>query len=169
MSTSLIQVLIAYRILLQWILTGLSTFTHKLSSQLAKVRTGLYSDTVLFLCFFFLQWSQIDKNCGISKITEFFFKENPSWTLLPPPSPYHPSGSSQCTSPKHPASCIEPGLTGKKKKKKKICKTQNSRDASGYTMQSIPPFILHSSSSFTRSNQFYYISLTFKIHIFPMF
>ena len=33
-----------------------------------------------------------------------------SWTLLPLPSPYHPSGSSQCTSPKHPVSCIEPGL-----------------------------------------------------------
>ena len=29
---------------------------------------------------------------------------------LPPPSPYHPSGSSQCTSPKHPVSHIEPGL-----------------------------------------------------------
>ena len=29
---------------------------------------------------------------------------------LPPPSPYHPSGSSPCTSPKHPVSCIEPGL-----------------------------------------------------------
>ena len=29
---------------------------------------------------------------------------------LPPPSPCHPSGSSQCTSPKHPVSCIEPGL-----------------------------------------------------------
>ena len=29
---------------------------------------------------------------------------------LPPPSPYHPSGSSQCTSPKQPVSCIEPGL-----------------------------------------------------------
>ena len=27
---------------------------------------------------------------------------SPSWTPLPPPSPYHPSGSSQCTSPKHP-------------------------------------------------------------------
>ena len=25
---------------------------------------------------------------------------SPSWTLLPPPSPHHPSGSSQCTSPK---------------------------------------------------------------------
>ena len=35
---------------------------------------------------------------------------SPSWALLPPPSPYHPSGSSQCTSPKHPVSCIEPGL-----------------------------------------------------------
>ena len=33
-----------------------------------------------------------------------------SWTRLPPSSPYHPSGSSQCTSPKHPVSCIEPGL-----------------------------------------------------------
>ena len=35
---------------------------------------------------------------------------SPSWTLLPPPSPHHPSGSSQCTSPKHPVLCIEPGL-----------------------------------------------------------
>ena len=33
-----------------------------------------------------------------------------SWTPLPPPSPYHLSGSSQCTSPKHPVSCIEPRL-----------------------------------------------------------
>ena len=35
---------------------------------------------------------------------------SPSWTPLPPASPYHPSGSSQCTSPKLPVSCIEPGL-----------------------------------------------------------
>ena len=35
---------------------------------------------------------------------------SPSWTPLPPPSTYHPSGSSQCTSPKLPVSCIEPGL-----------------------------------------------------------
>ena len=35
---------------------------------------------------------------------------SPSWTLLPPHSPYHPSGSSQCTSPKRLVSCIEPGL-----------------------------------------------------------
>ena len=30
--------------------------------------------------------------------------------LNPPPSPSHPSGSSQCTSPEHRVSCIEPGL-----------------------------------------------------------
>ena len=35
---------------------------------------------------------------------------SPSWIPLPPPSLYHPAGSSQCTSPKHPVSCIEPGL-----------------------------------------------------------
>ena len=35
---------------------------------------------------------------------------SPSWTPLPPPSPYHPSGSSQCTSTEHPVSCIELGL-----------------------------------------------------------
>ena len=34
----------------------------------------------------------------------------PIWTPLPPLSPYHPSGSFQCTSPEHPVSCIESGL-----------------------------------------------------------
>ena len=35
---------------------------------------------------------------------------SPSWTPILPPSPHHPSGSSQCTSPKHPVSYIKPGL-----------------------------------------------------------
>ena len=35
---------------------------------------------------------------------------SPSWTPLSPLSLYHPSGSSQCTSPNHTVSCIEPGL-----------------------------------------------------------
>ena len=33
-----------------------------------------------------------------------------SWNPLPPPSPYHLSGSSQCTSHKHPVSCIKSRL-----------------------------------------------------------
>ena len=35
---------------------------------------------------------------------------SPSWTPLQPPSPSHPSGSSQYTGPEHPVSCIKPGL-----------------------------------------------------------
>ena len=35
---------------------------------------------------------------------------SPSLTRFPPPSPYQPSGSSQCTSPKQPVPCIELGL-----------------------------------------------------------
>ena len=35
---------------------------------------------------------------------------SPSWSPLPPPSPSHPSGPFQCTSPKHPVSYIKPGL-----------------------------------------------------------
>ena len=35
---------------------------------------------------------------------------SPSRTPLHPPSPYHPSGSSQSTSPKQPVSCTELGL-----------------------------------------------------------
>ena len=35
---------------------------------------------------------------------------SPSSTRLPPLSPNYPSGSSQCTSPKHPVSCIKTGL-----------------------------------------------------------
>ena len=38
------------------------------------------------------------------------YMSSQSWTPLPPPSPYHLSGSSQCTSPKHPMFCIEPRL-----------------------------------------------------------
>ena len=38
---------------------------------------------------------------------------SPSWTPLPPPFPYHPSGSSQCTSPKHPVSCVHFLMVGK--------------------------------------------------------
>ena len=35
------------------------------------------------------------------------YMRSPSRTLLPPHSPYHPSGSSHCTSPKHPVSLGE--------------------------------------------------------------
>ena len=55
----------------------------------------------------------------------------PSWTPLPPPFPSHPSGSSQCTSPEHPVSCIKPGLA--------ICFTYDSIHISMLFSQIIPP------------------------------
>ena len=35
------------------------------------------------------------------------YTSSQSWIPFPPPIPYHLSGSSPCTSPKHPVSCIE--------------------------------------------------------------
>ena len=46
----------------------------------------------------------------INKNPPWVYTCSPSWTPLPPPSSYRPSGSSQCTSSKLPVSCIEPGL-----------------------------------------------------------
>ena len=72
---------------------------------------------------------------------------SPSWTLFPPPSPYYPSGSSQCTSPKHPVSCIEPGLV-----------TRFIYDIIGISMpfsQIIPP-----SPSPTESKRLFYTSVS---------
>ena len=61
---------------------------------------------------------------------------SPSWTFLPPLSPSHPSGSSQCTSPEHPVSCIEPGL--------EIYFTYDKIHISMLFSQIIPGFLLSS-------------------------
>ena len=66
---------------------------------------------------------------------------------LPPPSPYHSSGSSQCTSPKHPVSCIEPGLV--------ICFTYDNIHVSMLFSQIIPP-----SPSSTESKTLFYTSVS---------
>ena len=50
---------------------------------------------------------------------------------LPSPSPSHPSGSSQCTRPEHPVSCIEPALA--------ICFTYDNIHVSMLFSQIIPP------------------------------
>ena len=60
--------------------------------------------------FFFLLYSIVLALPYINMHPPWVYTCSPSWTPLPPPSPYHPSGSSQCTSPKLSVSCIEPGL-----------------------------------------------------------
>ena len=59
-----------------------------------------------FLFYFtILYWFSIHQHESTTGVHVF-----PILNPLPPPSPYHLSGSSQCTSPKHPVSCIEPRL-----------------------------------------------------------
>ena len=58
---------------------------------------------ILFLNFTILYWF-----CQILKWICHRYTCSPSWTLLLPPSPL--PIPSQCTSPKHPVSCIERGL-----------------------------------------------------------
>ena len=72
---------------------------------------------------------------------------SPSWTSLPPPSPSHPSGSSQCTSPEHPVSCIEPGLV--------IRFTYDNIHGSMSFSQIIPPLL-----SPTKSKRLFYTSVS---------
>ena len=78
----------------------------------------LYSRSLLVICFFFFLINYLFILLYNIVLVLPYININPprvytcsqSWTPLPPPSPYHPSGSSQCTSPKLPVSCIEPGL-----------------------------------------------------------
>ena len=66
--------------------------------------------TQWFIYYYFLLYSIVLVLLYISMNPPRVYTCSPSWTSLPAPSPYHPSGSSQCTSPKHPVSCVEPGL-----------------------------------------------------------
>ena len=75
------------------------------------------------------------------------YMSSQSWTPLPPLSPYHLSGSSQCTSPKHPVSCIEPRLA--------ICFLHDSVHVSMPFSQIIPP-----SSSPTETKSLFYTSVS---------
>ena len=76
-----------------------------------------------FLCslylFFYLFWDYsslliiiLDLLCwfisySFCYFTHWFKIYTQSWTPLPPPSAYHPSGSSQCTRPKDPVSNLD--------------------------------------------------------------
>ena len=81
---------------------------------LSSLEKCLFSYSVLF---HFLNLFKLEANYNIVVVFAIHWHESamgahvsPSWAPLPPPSPSHPSWSSQCTSPEHPVSCIQPGL-----------------------------------------------------------
>ena len=74
-------------------------------------RSSLYILFIyLFFYFIFLLYNTVLVLPYISMNLPWVYMSSQSWTPFPPPSPYHLSESSQCTSPKHPVSCIEPRL-----------------------------------------------------------
>jgi len=69
---------------------------------------GYFNDLLFFFIFKFYNIVLVLPYSNMNLPQVYMY--SPSWTLLPHPSLYPPSGSSQCTSPKHPVLCMEPGL-----------------------------------------------------------
>ena len=101
---------------------------------------------VLFFCLFILLYNIVLVLPYIDLNPPWVYMCSPSWTPLPPSSPFCPSGSSQCTSPEHPVSCIEPGLA--------ICFTYNIHISMPFS-KIIPP-----SPSPTESKRLFYTSVS---------
>ena len=94
-----------------------STFlsTGKLRLQwlyaLPKImQQNLCSDLGLLINLFILLYNIVLILPYIDLNPPWVYMCSPSRTPLPPPSPSHPSGSSQYTRPEHLVSCIQPGL-----------------------------------------------------------
>ena len=69
----------------------------------------VFANLALFLLFLFLLYFALQYCIGFAihwHESAMGVHEFPILNLLPPPTPYHLSGSSLCTSPKHPVSCI---------------------------------------------------------------
>ena len=96
-----------------WAVSPLSLVNFPVSLSLASLFHGrpLYAhNRKLFHLFFFLLYNTVLVLPYIDMNPPQVYMNSQPWTPLPPPSSYHLSGSSQCTSPKHPVSHIEPRL-----------------------------------------------------------
>ena len=77
------------------------------------------------------------------------------WSPLPPPSPSHPSGSSQCAGPEHPVLCIEPGLA--------ICLTYDKYMFQCYSLKSSHPLPLPQSPKVRSIHLCLFCCLTYRV------
>ena len=88
---------------------GLSCLLNSQLSQFCFVYVFTHLSFLYYYYYYFLLYNIVLVLPCINMNLPQVYTCSPSWTPFPPPSPYHPPGSSQCTSPKHPVSCIEPG------------------------------------------------------------
>ena len=105
----MLRLIVNFSLLSNWI----QIFLHRSSFCLNLFFWKLLFILLLFnfiLLLFFLLYNIVLVLPYINMHLPRVYTCSPSWTPLPHPSPYHPSGSSQCTSPKLPLSCIKPGL-----------------------------------------------------------
>ena len=117
-------------------------------SNLVGEKLNLRGTIFLFLKFYcILPYNTVLVLPYINMNLPWVYMCSQSWTPLPPPSPYHLSRSSQCTSPKHPVSCIEPGLA--------ICFLYDIIQVSMPFSQIISPF-----PSPTESKRLFYTSVS---------
>ena len=128
----------------------------KIRNKIKSVHS-LHYDSILFLIYF--NWRLITlQYCSVFCHTLMWISHGCTYVRHPEPpnprpSPSHPSGSSQWTSPEHLVSCIKPGLA--------ICFTYDNIHISMWFSQIIPP------SPFpTESKRLFYISMSlFLSHI----
>ena len=112
-----------------------------------KCHQNIGWDSYLFILFIYLLCNTVLVLPYIDMNPPQVYMSSQPWTPLPPPSPYHLSGLSQCTSPKHPVSCIEPRLA--------IRFLHDSIHVSMPFSQIIPP-----SPSPTESKSLFYMSVS---------
>ena len=84
-----------------------SSPTPQFKSINSSALSFLHSKSFFIFIFFFLLCNTVLVLPYIDMNPPWVYMSSQSWTPLPPPSPYHLSGLSWGTSPKHPVSCIE--------------------------------------------------------------
>ena len=91
---------------------GVELLSERYQSSLHyPLRTMGRDLSLVFLFFFFSNFILLYNTVLVLPYIDInpprVYTSSQSWIPLPPPTPYHLSGSSLCTSPKHPVSCIE--------------------------------------------------------------
>ena len=93
-----------------WILSSFPLYFSDIEWKIIKVTWFGVVNFFNFLNFYFyfiLLYNTVLVLPYIDMNPPRVYMSSQSWTPLPPSTPYHLSGSSLCTSPEHPASCIE--------------------------------------------------------------